>query len=224
MSCCFTSGKETNGQVWSVPETQPLAVWVLPTRCHNSAGIVSPLARLGMAGWKLNFCLLSFLIWFGDFKGINWHTIFWGLWGSRNSSRTAEFAGLEGAGWSTAFVHSWCDLTIYCPNQHILRVKGGLLITMPGQEEKMGCAGHLDIVTQIGWFFCRSFRISGTQTHWLSSEVRHSQLWPRAFGSSCPKGILPPCQVIYLGFVLSGRGGYVSASRTASYLGFLYVK
>lgn len=95
---------------------------------------------------------------------------------------------------------------------------------MPGQEEKTGCAGHLHIVTQIGWFFCRVSESLGhklTDFPWKSGTVNFDLVLLR---SSCPKGILPPYQVIYLGFVLSGHGGYVSASQTASYLGLLYVK
>lgn len=44
---------------------------------------------------------------------------------------------LEGAVWSTAFVHkvTYNNFCCCCSNQAILRVKGGLFITMPGQVE-----------------------------------------------------------------------------------------
>ena len=72
-----------------------LAGPILPMRWHHPSATVP---WLGAAGCKCTFCLLSFLIWYGNFKGINQLSIL------RNSGRPRKARNIIGIrGWEELF-------------------------------------------------------------------------------------------------------------------------
>ena len=121
-------------------------------------------------------------------------------------------------------------------------MKAGPLITVPGQEEYMGCTPRSWTWTPHLWeFFLSIFRIPRTETpkepstvncdivlrggclnsHRCLSALRVSCLLVRSFVYVLPK----QAQSGHLfEFVLGGHGGSVSAPQTSRHLALLYVE